>query len=139
MIVVIPCGGKKRPGRHRAFRLYTGVYFRESLAAALKLAPKDRIFILSGKHGLLPLDQEVDSYEQRIDAPGAITAPEVHAQAERLGILAEPDVVVLAGSVYAGIAKTVWPQCRLPCLGLPGSLGGQRRLFREIANTGRLP
>lgn len=139
MVVVISCGGKKRPGRHRAFRLYTGIYFQEALGAALKLAPKDRIFILSGKHGLLPLEQEVDSYEQRIDAPGAITAPEVHAQAGRLGILSEPDVVVLSGSVYAGIARTVWPQCRLPCLVPHGNLGGQRRLFREIANTGRLP
>lgn len=138
MVVVIPCGGKKRPGRHRAFRLYSGPYFEKALAAALKLAPKDRIFILSGKHGLLPLDQEVDSYEQRIDAPGAITAPEVHAQADRLGILAEPDIVVLAGSVYAGIAKTVWPAARTPLLALPG-MGYQMQFLKTVADTGRLP
>lgn len=139
MVVVIPCGGKKRPGRWKAYQLYTGVYFREALAAALKLTAKDRIFILSGKHGLLRLDQEVDSYEQRIDAPGAITASAVAEQAAALGIAREPSVVVLAGSVYAGIAKTVWPHATLPFLGLPGSLGGQRKACREIAVSGRLP
>lgn len=138
MVVVIPCGGKKRPGRWKAFQLYSGPYFEKALAAALRLTTKDRIFILSGKHGLLRLDQEVDSYEQRIDAPGAITAPAVAEQAAALGIAREPSVVVLAGSVYAGIAKTVWPDAQTPLLGLPG-MGYQMQFLKDVATSGRLP
>lgn len=138
MVVVIPCGGKKRPGRWKAGMLYQGIYFQEALAAALRLTTKDRIFILSGKHGLLRLDQEVDSYEQRIDAPGAITAHAVAEQAAALGIDREPSVVVLAGSVYAGIVKTIWPDAQTPLLGLDG-LGGQRKYLRDVATSGRLP
>lgn len=138
MVVVIPCGGKKRPGRWKAFRLYSGPYFQKALAAALRLTTSNHIFILSGKHGLLRLNQEVDSYEQRIDAPGAITASAVAEQAASLGIDREPSVVVLAGAVYAGIAKTVWPNAQTPLLGLSG-MGYQMQFLKEIARSGRLP
>jgi len=118
VIVIIPCGGKKRPGKWPAFQLYSGAYFLATLRAALRLAQRDRVFILSGKHGLLRLTDQVESYEQRIDEPGAVPVARVKEQARALGIASEPRVLILAGSSYSSVAKQVWPHAETPLLGM---------------------
>ena len=60
-IVLIQCASKKSQRRERAGDLYISDLFRSSLLYARSLSP-DQIFILSAKHGVLPLDKEVEPY-----------------------------------------------------------------------------
>jgi cytoplasmic iron level regulating protein YaaA (DUF328/UPF0246 family) len=59
-IALIPCGSKKRDGKHPAKDLYIGTLFKKQLGHAL--THSDKVFILSGKYGLLPLDAEIETY-----------------------------------------------------------------------------
>jgi hypothetical protein len=61
-VALVGCGKKKLEGKHRGRDLYTGPLFKAALAHATRTA--DEVFILSAAHGLLPLDQEVDSYDR---------------------------------------------------------------------------
>jgi hypothetical protein len=61
-IVLLSCVSKKRTERARAEDVYISPLFRLSLAYARMLKP-DAIFILSAKHGLVALDQEIDPYD----------------------------------------------------------------------------
>ncbi len=107
--VVIPCGGEKLDVPAIAVELYVGSYFRAVLRAARALTTDDRIRILSARYGLVALDEGLDPYDLRIDAPGAVDADFVARQ-----ILAEPAlsklafdtrrIVVLAGQAYASVA-----------------------------------
>jgi len=60
-VCLISCGSKKREGKHPAKDLYIGNYF----AASRKYAEKKchAYYIISGLHGLLGKDQEVEKYE----------------------------------------------------------------------------
>jgi hypothetical protein len=85
---VIPCGGTKTDHAAPARDLYTGSMFRHTLNAALAMADGDdaRVLILSARHGLVELDTVLAPYDQRMDAPGAIAADAVAAQAAALGV-----------------------------------------------------
>jgi hypothetical protein len=61
-IVLISCASKKRAVKSRAAELYTSTLFKLNLQYAKKLKP-DAIFILSAKHGLLALDDEIAPYD----------------------------------------------------------------------------
>ena len=52
-IVLISCSSEKESTATTAEQLYTSSLFKKSLARAKKLNP-DAIYILSGKHHLLP-------------------------------------------------------------------------------------
>lgn len=64
--VLIGCGKRKRKGRHRVEDLYQGPYFRLCLAAARTMALDGDIGVLSAKHGLLKLNDVVESYDRKI-------------------------------------------------------------------------
>ena len=61
-IVLITCVKKKRDIKCKAEDLYISPFFKKNLAYAKSLSP-DKIFILSAKYGLLPLDKEIDTYD----------------------------------------------------------------------------
>lgn len=82
---VIPCGGAKADMKAAARHLYTGSFFREALNTALANVPADRVFILSAKHGLLPLTTEVEPYDLRMGDVESVNGTEVAVQANRLG------------------------------------------------------
>jgi hypothetical protein len=94
LIYVIPCGGAKLDHPAPARDLYLGQHFRHALTNVERLAALDeqegrgpvRVLILSARHGLVELDTVLDPYEQRINAPGAVTAADLTAQALALGI-----------------------------------------------------
>lgn len=137
MIVIIACGGVKREvGRWQAERLYTGTYFRVALETAIALTRGDRsaIRILSGKHGLLELNTMLAPYEQRIDAPGAVTDATIRAQAEAQGLLAETDVRALCGSAYVARLRKVWPHLLAPLEGV-GGIGYQMAALRVMGRV----
>lgn len=118
-IVVIPCGAKKRPGTHRARDLYVGSYFTGCLRYALSIAPESRVFILSGKYGLLRLGDEIESYEMMLGQPGSVALARVKAQAVELGIR-DCAVIAVAGSKYAGMCRAVWKHTITPLAGVGG-------------------
>lgn len=117
-VVVIGCGARKAPGPAVAEALYTGPYFRACLSAALSLTTRDRVLVLSARHGLLRLDDgPIAPHDLRMGDPGAVTASEVSAQARALGLAGEA-VVALCGARYAAVVAQVWPRTRTPLAGL---------------------
>lgn len=113
-LVVISCGAAKQAGRHPAHALYTGSYFKASSAWARSVTTTDRIYILSALYGLVPHDQEIDSYNVVMGDPGSVTLAHVLAQADTLGLANEASVYVVGGERYVRIARNVWPRARAP-------------------------
>lgn len=117
MIVVVPCGAKKRSGRWPAKHLYLPTGFRRQyMQTALEFTTPDKIFILSAKYGLLGLEDVVDSYDITLASPDSIMVDVVREQARRRGILAEVPLLLLRGR-YLAFAAAVWPVHRAPLAG----------------------
>lgn len=134
MIVVIPCGGKKRNGFHPAKDLYVGSYFVACRRAAEALgAPW---VILSGKHGLVEPGRILAPYEQRLDARGSIGREVLKEQATALGMMTEK-VVVLAGASYVARLREVVPHA-IDALRGVGGMGKQMGRLKRIRTEGRL-
>jgi hypothetical protein len=112
MLAIIPCGARKREGTHPAADLYTGPYFRAALGWARRNA--ETILILSAKHGLLPLDHPVETYDLKMGQKGSVTADKVRMQAGALGVLHSRDVTVVGGKAYRDMARQVWPHAISP-------------------------
>lgn len=91
---VIPCGKEKLDRPATARDLYIGRMFRHALSSAERSAQRDgamhgctaRVLVLSGRHGLIELDELLEPYDQRIDAPGAVSVATLAEQATALGI-----------------------------------------------------
>lgn len=91
---VIPCGGRKLDHAAPARALYVGSMFRQTLDRVLQCAALDeaeglgpvRVLILSARYGLVRLDDVLEPYEQRMDAPGSVSADTLAGQARALGI-----------------------------------------------------
>ncbi len=102
-VVCISCVKSKRSYRSRAEDLYTSPLFRKLLAYAKTLNP-DRIVVLSAKHGVLDLDDEVDPYEMTLNRMGKADrlawADGVLAQLRRRADLDRDEFVFLAGQRY---------------------------------------
>jgi hypothetical protein len=129
-IVVVGCGARKATHPTTAGELYTGSYHRAAQRAALALAPRERVLILSARYGLLGLDDQVEPYQLRLGQPGAVRADDVRAQAARRGLLARP-VVALCGAAYAALLGEVWPEVATPLAGV-GGLGRQLQALAAI-------
>lgn len=97
MNAVIPCSSKKMPVPCPAWLLYSASpLFSGIYQHAVKAY--DRVFVLSGKHGLITTDTVLAPYDQRIDTNPLITQASVKEQALRLG--AAPPVVSYCGAAY---------------------------------------
>jgi hypothetical protein len=137
-LVIVGCGYAKRDEPSPAFELYTGGYFRQTLAYARTLASDDRILILSGKHGLLRGHRVIAPYEQRIGQPGAITTEQVVAQARAMGLSRERNVTALVGADYARTVRAVWPTAVFP-LGPLGLFARMKWLAEQVRKAGEQP
>jgi hypothetical protein len=116
--VLIGCGARKAAGPALAGALYTGPYFRACLQAAVAMAPRSHVLIISARHGLLGLDDgPIAPYEQLPGRPGAVTAATLQAQATARGITGYP-VTALCGALYARLAGQVWADVATPLAGL---------------------
>lgn len=110
MIAIIPCSAAKLDRPAPAGELYLGSLHRLARRAADALDA--RTLILSGRYGLVPTWQTLDPYEQRIDAPGAISAEQLAEQLDYL-IPAGEIVWTMLPSAYrtalaaAGLVPTV--------------------------------
>lgn len=131
-LVLVTCGASKRDEPMAAADLYTGTYYRLCLEYGLSLAGggRNRVRILSAKHGLLPLDRITAPYEVTIGDPGAITPAALYQQAVRDGLIHARDVQVVGGKGYHRLAATVWPGA-VHALAGHGGMGKQMAFMKS--------
>lgn len=127
-LVVVACGGKKsqRPGKIRADERYTGNYFAACLMAAEVM--DGATMILSARHGLIPLSEEIENYDVTWGGKGSIRLATVKTQVEELG-LTDARVTVLGGEKYVRAARQVWADAEAP---LKGGIGQQLQQLAGI-------
>ncbi len=134
-VVCISCVKSKRPRRSRAEELYTSLLFRMSLAYAKSVEP-DRILILSAKHGVLALSDEVAPYELTLNRMGKAErlawADRVLGQLRERANLAEDEFVFLAGQRYR---ENLMPHIRHASVPMEGLAFGEQLqwLKRQLA------
>lgn len=101
-VALIGCGKLKSSRTCAAAMMYRSALFRSSLRYAV--ATCDKVFVLSAKHGLLPLDRVIEPYDQTLPRDRAGREAWGRAVAAQLD-QAVPDldtqIVVLAGERYA--------------------------------------
>lgn len=129
-LAVVACGASKLAHPAPARDLYTGGYFRAALAAAEHQAA-GRVLILSARYGLIDPAEVIAPYDQRIDAPGAITVEELAHQAAALDVRQARNVRVFTGAAYYHAARKVWPWARHELAGCPG-IGYQLARLAEL-------
>ncbi len=103
LIVLISCVSKKQNHSTPAQNLYISPLFKMSLKYAEKLKP-DKIFILSAKYYLLPLDKEIEPYDVTLNKMSIkekkAWAEEVIKELENNTDLNNDHFVILAGENY---------------------------------------
>jgi hypothetical protein len=106
----IPCSARKGTRPAAARDLYTGPMFRHTLACAEANAALDRaagnparILILSARHGLVGLDDELAPYDTKMGGPGSVTPALLAGQAWQHGIRNGSDVYALLPAAYYGL------------------------------------
>lgn len=77
--VLVSCGARKRPANSRAYRLYTGSFFRSQWNWATAIAPASRIRILSALHGIISPMVYLDPYDLKMGDPGSVTVEQIRA------------------------------------------------------------
>jgi hypothetical protein len=65
-IVLLMCGKNKLSHKAKAKDLYTSPRFQKSIEYAKTITDYSNIYVLSAKHGLLGLEQEIDPYDKSI-------------------------------------------------------------------------
>jgi len=65
-IILLMCGENKLCHKAKAKDLYTSPRFQKSLEYAKTLTDYSNIYVLSAKHGLLGLEQEIEPYDKSI-------------------------------------------------------------------------
>jgi hypothetical protein len=103
-IVLIACASSKQDEPAPARELYQSSLFRKSLAYAEQELNPDAIYVLSAKHHLLPLDQEIAPYDRTLNRMSAdrvrAWADEVLDELRRVADLDNDRFTVLAGKKY---------------------------------------
>lgn len=132
-IVLISCVSQKLSKRAKAKDLYISTLFKFNLKYAEKLEPDD-IFILSAKHGLLPLNQVIEPYEQTLNnmRSGEIKqwANRVLEQIKDVCSIDETEFIFLAGDKYR---KYLLPHIRYAQIPLEGlRIGEQLQKLKEL-------
>jgi hypothetical protein len=117
-VVFISCANKKSKQKNKAKYLYKSDLFKKSLEYAERILRPDKIFILSAKHGLLALDEEIEPYDEALKDKNR----EEQRQWAKLvfnKINKECDVnndtfIILAGKMYYKDLINYLPNIKLP-------------------------
>jgi hypothetical protein len=129
VIVVTACGKSKALTAQPAGLLYTGSYASAGIQWATTVVPKEHIYVLSALYGLVPYWQVIEPYDLTLGQPGAVRAPAVRHQAERFGVLDEPEVVAVGAKRYRDMVLDVWPHAMTPFT--QGGMGLQMAAMRS--------
>ena len=134
-IVLISCVSKKLTHRAKAKDLYISTLFKLNLKYAEKLNPDD-IFILSAKYGLLPLDREIEPYEQTLNNMRSNEIRQwAHLVLEKLNSVCpidETEFIFLAGDKYRKYLLPHMRHCQSPLNGL--RIGEQLQKLKELTS-----
>jgi hypothetical protein len=103
ILCLVACAASKRDERTVAYALYNSTLFEKSFGAACMLGDP---YIMSAKHGILSVDDRIDSYNKTLRK---CTADEKREWAESLEIPTGYDTVVLfGGQDYINPIKDVY-------------------------------
>ncbi|GGM86363.1 DUF6884 domain-containing protein [Dactylosporangium sucinum] len=134
-LIIVVCGARKADQIEApAGELYVGTYHKAARRAAEAIArPGTKIMIQSAWYGLVELTDQLLRYDARLGQQHTITRDGLYEQAEQLGLLDTPDVVVLAPIAYADLVLHVWPDARNPLAGSRG-IGEQMARLAALAD-----
>lgn len=134
-IILISCVSQKRAHKSRVRDLYISTLFKLNLKYAEKLKPDD-IYVLSAKHGLLPLNEEIEPYNQTLNE---MTAAEVKAWAaevlrkiNHISDIQNTKYILLAGDKYRKYLLPSLKDCEIPLKGL--RIGKQLKKLKELTS-----
>jgi hypothetical protein len=134
-IVLISCASKKLLEPAKAKDLYVSTLFKLNLKYAEKFNP-DEIYILSAKHGLLPLEQEIEPYDQTLNN---MRSAQIKQWAERVleqlnGICSidETEFIFLAGDKYRKYLLPHIKSTQIPLEGL--GIGKQIQKLKRLVS-----
>ncbi len=123
-ITLIACVSKKLDEKAQVCDIYQSALFKKNLEYA-RNRNSDDIFILSAKHGLLELSEEIEPYELTLNT---MTPREKNKWARKVfkQIQDHPDIpdinevhfIILAGVNYRELLESVLPHVELPLEGL---------------------
>jgi len=131
-IVLISCVSQKGKVPAKSQDLYLSDLFRKSLRYARSLSP-DVIYVLSAKHGLVPLDQVIEPYDDTLNGKIAAEvrqwAARVVEQIGQVASLTRDHFTVLAGERYRRFLLPYLVNHDVPMKGL--RIGQQLRFLKE--------
>jgi len=134
-VVLISCASRKLSVRAKAQDLYVSTLFKLNLKYAQKLEP-DNIFILSAKHGLLSLAEEIEPYELTLNNMYANEikqwADQVLKQISEIYSIEETIFIFLAGEKYRKYLLPHLKNIQIPLEGL--GIGKQLQKLKELVS-----
>ncbi|MYR55031.1 hypothetical protein GTY54_01805, partial [Streptomyces sp. SID625] len=72
--------------------------------------------------------------DMQVGAPHSVTVGKLREQARELGVDQAVDVIVLAGRLYVGHCREIWPHAQAPLLGM--GIGHQKQMLARIQRAG---
>jgi len=134
-IVLISCVGQKLSRKSRARNLYISTLFKLNLKYAEKLKPNE-IYILSAKHGLLSLDEEIEPYNQTLNEMSAAKiktwSEEILQQINHVSDINNTKYIFLAGDKYRKYLLPHLKDYAIPLKGL--RIGEQLKKLKELTS-----
>ena len=131
-IVLISCASRKLNNKAKTKELYNSVLFKYNLKYAQSLNP-DEIFILSAKHGLLSLDDEISPYNETLNTMKDNEIKEWGLKVlEKLRDkidLRNDEIIFLAGEKYRRYLIPSISNYKIPLQGL--GIGKQLKFLKE--------
>ncbi|MEQ9279954.1 MAG: hypothetical protein RLN83_10665 [Balneola sp.] len=120
-IVLISCVRKKLDRKSTAEKMYTSSLFKKNLTYAKSLKPSE-IYILSAKHGLLKLTDEIEPYDKTLNKMFVDERKEwskrVVNQLKSVADLKNDEFTFLAGDKYRKYLLTEIDLVKIPMQGL---------------------
>ena len=120
-IVLISCVSKKLDKKSTAESIYTSSLFKKNLKYAKSLKPNE-IYILSAKHGLLKLTDEIEPYDKTLNNMRSNDIKEwsktVVNQLKSVADLKNDEFTFLAGEKYRKFLIPELSKIKIPMKGL---------------------
>jgi hypothetical protein len=131
-IVLISCAAKKDKVKQKAKDFYLSDLFKKNLAYGRSFNP-DKIFILSAKYNLLPLDREIEPYDLTLnnfkkDELKQWTSKTIE-QLSKESDLQNDIFIILAGAKYRKYLEVNLKNKEIPMKGLP--IGKQLQFLKK--------
>lgn len=132
-IVLVTCVKEKDTKPTTAEKMYKSTYYTYLMALAKSLKP-DKIFILSAKYGLLPLEKVIEPYNETLIGKPAWEieqwAEKVFTQMKAEELPEDAEYVFLAGAKYRKYLQPMLQNTSVPLEGL--GIGSQMGVIKKL-------